>query len=127
MKDWGRILHTNRSYFTLGEASFLPTQFHGCIARLPGFTLPATPRLAVTEGQIDALDNCSIASDPLVVGDGQLLHIRRIHSHPARLSHHHGLDPCDPGSKSGGLKEHAVGPSLGRTCLGNANYSEVFS
>ena len=73
------------------------------------------------------MDNRGIASDPLVVGDGQFLHVGRIHSHPARLSHHYGLDSCDPGSKPGGLKEHAVSPSPGRSGPGRANYFGRFS
>ena len=57
----------------------------------------------LTEGQIHALDNCSIASDPLVVGDGEFLHVGRIHPHLARTRDHRGIDSRDTGQKSGGL------------------------
>jgi len=71
---------------------------------MPGLLVcPRRKLLAYSEGQIDALDNRSIASDPLVVGDGQLLHAGRVHSHPARTRHHYGPDPRDSGQKSGGL------------------------
>src|SRR5215475_15705384 len=70
---------------------------------LPRYSASVGSDSRKTEGQIDALDNCRIASDPLAIGNGQFLHARRVHSHFARACHHHRPDPCDSGQKSGGL------------------------
>jgi hypothetical protein len=47
-----------------------------------------------------ALDDRGAASDPMAAWNGEFLHVRRIHSHPARTSHHSRADPTHPGQES---------------------------
>jgi len=51
----------------------------------------------VRKGDLNALDDCRFAVDPVGFGNGQLVHAGWIHTHPAGAGDRGGPDSCDPG------------------------------
>ena len=49
------------------------------------------------KGDLNALDDCRFAVDPVGFGNGQLVHAGWIHTHPAGSGDRCGPDSCDPG------------------------------
>lgn len=48
----------------------------------------------------DALDNFCSINDSVAIGNGFVIHLGRLHSHPADFGSRNGVDPHYPGAKS---------------------------